>query len=205
MNRQHRRGWTKVDMSTPRGDKLSIQPNGEIAVTRENTKTFHPLGTREAQRGVDMSTLSTPHALYRFWNDEQQLLYVGITLDPGRRWHEHRNDKPWWSEVASITIETHPNRTAVLAAEQTAIRTEHPAYNITHNRPGQASSIAETVIADDMPDACHDHCRDTLIYLPYKWRDGQAFYRCHHGHRWTCWWGHDASGDDRDNAGRPIA
>lgn len=77
--------------------------------------------------------MSTLQVLYRFWDADEQLLYVGITLNPGHRWTSHRNDKPWWSEVATITIETHPDRRAVLEAERRAIVAERPRYNIVHN------------------------------------------------------------------------
>jgi predicted GIY-YIG superfamily endonuclease len=76
------------------------------------------------------------HALYRFYADDGALLYVGITLDPGARWRAHRDDKPWWHEVASVTVESHSSRETVLAAERTAIMSEKPRYNVVHNRGG---------------------------------------------------------------------
>ena len=77
---------------------------------------------------------SRPHALYRFFDAAGDLLYVGITLDPGSRWKQHRDDKAWWHEVARVELENHPSREAVLAAEKAAIITEQPRYNIVHNR-----------------------------------------------------------------------
>lgn len=76
----------------------------------------------------------TRHALYRFYDADGQLLYVGITADPGSRWRKHAHDKPWWHDVANITIETHPTRADVLEAERAAILTEKPRHNIVHNR-----------------------------------------------------------------------
>jgi len=35
------------------------------------------------------------HALYRFYDDRENLLYVGITDDPWRRWREHVLTQPW--------------------------------------------------------------------------------------------------------------
>lgn len=74
----------------------------------------------------------TTHALYRFFDHTGQLLYVGITMDPAHRWRKHRAEKPWWHHVASITIETHETRQAVLTAEARAIRRERPAHNVVH-------------------------------------------------------------------------
>ena len=35
------------------------------------------------------------HVLYRFHNRAGELLYIGITVDPGARWRKHRDEKPW--------------------------------------------------------------------------------------------------------------
>lgn len=74
-----------------------------------------------------------PHALYRFFNAGGALLYVGITAALPTRLANHRDEKPWWTEVARVTVEHYPNREAVLAAELAAIKSEHPRYNIQHN------------------------------------------------------------------------
>jgi hypothetical protein len=75
------------------------------------------------------------HALYRFFDDAGELLYVGITMNPAARWKQHQGDKHWWTEVANITVEPHANRKMVLEAERLAIITEKPRYNIVHNTP----------------------------------------------------------------------
>lgn len=69
-------------------------------------------------------------ALYRFFDEAGDLLYVGISLNPLERWNQHRLDKPWWGEVRTATIEVHDSREAVEEAERAAIRREHPRYNI---------------------------------------------------------------------------
>ena len=97
-----------------------------------------------------MAEVSTTHALYRFWAADGALLYVGITINPGRRWRAHQR-REWWHEVASITVETHPDRPAVLAAERAAIATEHPRCNVIHNRPAPArrTTATATTSSDD--------------------------------------------------------
>ncbi|MEU1663602.1 GIY-YIG nuclease family protein [Streptomyces sparsogenes] len=74
-----------------------------------------------------------PTALYRLRNQDGELLYVGITDNPERRWKDHAKDKTWWPEVASRSIEWFPNRGHALAAEGKAIRSERPRHNIQHN------------------------------------------------------------------------
>lgn len=73
------------------------------------------------------------HALYRFYGHDDALLYVGITASLPGRLARHRGDKPWWSEVARISVEHFPDRQSVLRAETGAIRTERPRYNKQQN------------------------------------------------------------------------
>lgn len=80
------------------------------------------------------STGTTTHALYRFWDAGRQLLYVGISLNPGNRWKQHAHDKAWWLDVAHVTVEPHPTRRDALDAERAAITTERPLHNVVHNQ-----------------------------------------------------------------------
>lgn len=69
------------------------------------------------------------HVLYRFFDHENVLLYVGITKRIYARSDAHRA-QPWWDEVVRIEIEDYPDREATREAELAAIRTENPKYNI---------------------------------------------------------------------------
>lgn len=69
------------------------------------------------------------HALYRFFDDEGALLYVGISVNPLGRWDQHRA-KTWWRDVRTATIEPCESREAALKAELAAIRAENPQHNI---------------------------------------------------------------------------
>jgi predicted GIY-YIG superfamily endonuclease len=75
------------------------------------------------------------HALYRFYNACDELLYVGITNNPAARFRQHADAKDWWAEVATIRIEQHGSREALMDAERQAIKAEQPAYNVVHNDP----------------------------------------------------------------------
>lgn len=72
-------------------------------------------------------------ALYRFYGAADELLYVGITSDPGSRWKQHGADKPWWHEVTRTSIERYPTRAAALVVEKAVIRVSRPKYNRQHN------------------------------------------------------------------------
>lgn len=75
--------------------------------------------------------------LYRFFDAAGDLLYVGISVSAIQRASEHRADKGWWHEVASMTVEKVPgDRAAALEAERLAILNEGPRYNVVHNQGG---------------------------------------------------------------------
>ncbi|MGW7617381.1 hypothetical protein ACWGLG_16245 [Streptomyces antimycoticus] len=77
-------------------------------------------------------------ALYRLRSSTGDLLYVGISGTPFRRWVEHSVDKGWWPEVTDCSVEWFESRPAALLAEAAAIRTEHPTYNVVHNNGASA-------------------------------------------------------------------
>lgn len=70
--------------------------------------------------------------LYRFYDDDDTLLYVGLTINPGKRMERHKSDKEWWTEVARIEMEQHLDLEALQTAERIAIQTEKPVHNIRH-------------------------------------------------------------------------
>lgn len=80
------------------------------------------------------------HILYRIYGDDEQLLYIGVTANPGIRVTEHSETKSWWQSVRSITLQNFPSRAELMWAERVAIKTEDPLHNVMHslrNRPLQ--------------------------------------------------------------------
>lgn len=75
----------------------------------------------------------TPTTLYRLYDPEGTLLYVGIAGNPGRRLQDHRRDKPWWGEVSVIKLEHFPSRPEAEAHEVAAIHAERPTHNVLHS------------------------------------------------------------------------
>jgi hypothetical protein len=87
------------------------------------------------------------YRLYRAWGGDGELLYVGKTNCWPRRMGEHHGSKEWFAEAEWIDFERHPDNDAVLAAERIAIETEHPVFNIQHNRGFAEAEIEVTVRA----------------------------------------------------------
>lgn len=68
--------------------------------------------------------------LYRFYDEDGALLYVGVTSSLGRRWSAHGSTKPWWPDVARATIDFYASAIPMFADERAAIENEHPKHNI---------------------------------------------------------------------------
>lgn len=81
-------------------------------------------GCRRFERLLDLE-----HVLYRLYDADDVLLYVGMTNEWDRRESEHARFQPWWGEVVRFTHEPYPNRVDAEAAEKVAVRTEHPVFN----------------------------------------------------------------------------
>lgn len=69
-------------------------------------------------------------ALYRLYDAQDQLLYIGISEDPEKRWAHHASEKPWWPQVARKQVGWFPTREEAEAAEARAIATEHTPHNV---------------------------------------------------------------------------
>lgn len=73
-------------------------------------------------------------ALYRYFDANEGLLYIGISIDPDGRLKVHRdNHAPWVNEVSRRAVEWHGSRPLALKAEAEAIKAERPRYNGKHN------------------------------------------------------------------------
>jgi predicted GIY-YIG superfamily endonuclease len=76
---------------------------------------------------------SRPVYLYRYWDEGDRCIYIGITCDlPNREW-QHAKESAWWPLARAITLERHPSRTLAEASEIAAIKAERPFCNVNHN------------------------------------------------------------------------
>lgn len=75
---------------------------------------------------------SRPSCVYRFFDPGHRLLYVGKTVRGVHRFWEHAECALWWPEVAYSTVEHFASDEQAIAAEEYAIRTEHPVHNFQH-------------------------------------------------------------------------
>lgn len=70
-------------------------------------------------------------ALYRHFDADGRLLYVGLSATPMLRTRTHMNGADWRDAITSVLIESHETREAAEVAERIAIQSEAPAHNKT--------------------------------------------------------------------------
>lgn len=92
--------------------------------------------TREFVRPEEEPGLVPRTALYRFYDRDQALLYVGISGQPGERWAKHRRCAPWWARARYVAIEIHETEWEALSAERAAIQDEAPQFNKRSKKGG---------------------------------------------------------------------
>lgn len=71
--------------------------------------------------------------LYRFFDSQGTLLYVGISGNWMARLNSHSKTADFYSAVAGMTIERFPDRESVVEAELRAIKSENPLFNRADN------------------------------------------------------------------------
>lgn len=71
--------------------------------------------------------------LYRFFDSNHNLLYVGISVNWQQRLKQHYKDSPFHDESAYITLTHYQTREEVEDAEKRAIMTEGAKYNKAFN------------------------------------------------------------------------
>lgn len=73
-------------------------------------------------------------AIYRHFDGDSALLYIGLSRNPLRRWEQHKAHALWFYEIARIEIEWFDSRGEAAHAEVEAIRKERPIFNTIYNR-----------------------------------------------------------------------
>lgn len=68
--------------------------------------------------------------LYRHYDNNWKLLYVGISLNALGRLHRHSRFSPWFDRIASVTVERFNTREEAMEAEYKAVNDENPECNI---------------------------------------------------------------------------
>lgn len=90
-----------------------------------------------------------PHFVYRAFDEDGRLLYVGCTIDFLIRLREHRKSSVWYPLVDHWTVEDYPNFYVGRAIELRAIRTEGALYTPVPSGPKPWPMGADVVTTDE--------------------------------------------------------
>ena len=88
-------------------------------------------------------------ALYRFFDREDRLLYVGITEEPIKRWNAHASRK-WWPSAARYRVEWYATRPKAERAEREAIVAERPQHNVVFNRDRKIEELPRSPVLTEI-------------------------------------------------------
>ncbi|WP_101791054.1 hypothetical protein [Nonomuraea indica] len=115
--------WTAEGIQTARP-----RPPGP-AMTKSDDEFALLLAAAYAERSEPLHTT----ALYRYYDQQDRLLYVGITDALMERISSHIKSSSWMDFASRSTIDRHPTRKAAETAEREAIKAERPLFNSMHN------------------------------------------------------------------------
>lgn len=101
-----------------------------------------------------VSNSEDKHHLYRHFDADGNLLYVGVSISSLRRLSQHKLNSHWFDKIANVTIQKFSSRFAALTAETNAIREEKPLYNIAKVEPEESEPRG------------YDQMGRTILYRP---------------------------------------
>lgn len=82
--------------------------------------------------------MSTPTSVYRYYDSDGALVYVGITSKGPQRQSQHTVTAEWWPHVARQDVEHYPSRDEAAARERELIQRFRPPFNVQHNPEHEA-------------------------------------------------------------------
>jgi predicted GIY-YIG superfamily endonuclease len=97
---------------------------------------------------VDIDWLLSSTALYRYFDDCDRLLYIGITGDLAVRETGHIRASAWMVLTVRSTVARYGSWDEAADAERAAILAERPLFNRKHNDTPQAAERLETYLAE---------------------------------------------------------
>lgn len=118
-------------------------------------------------------------ALYRFYDADERLLYVGIANNPEQRWKAHARTADWWPQAARKSVEWFDSRPAAAAAETRAISAEAPTHNIVHNHERHARTHAECEALRSDPRLARMTAEEKVDFFTEHGLDADARYWQH--------------------------
>lgn len=86
-------------------------------------------GRQARGRKPEPHIILNDNVVYRCYNSQKRLLYIGSSAEWWNRFEYHRRRTLWWREVEEIALTHYPTIDDAVLAEAKAIRKEKPKYN----------------------------------------------------------------------------
>jgi predicted GIY-YIG superfamily endonuclease len=105
--------------------------------------------------------------LYRAYNSQDQLLYVGISSQWHHRLHQHEKSAEWIEQADYVKIERFLDRESVSIAEREAVTAEKPIYNKVFAEDYESAAahwmrIKSWIKSGNAPDDSHQYIIDVI-------------------------------------------
>lgn len=129
---------SKIDSGRWReGEHYVRQPGGDPLISMAGYERFIVHGDNwtpgKGEQPPRARVQNGPTQLYRHFDAEGRLLYVGISLSVVHRLQQHLAGSSWAHEITRVEVAKYATRGEALAAERAAIETEKPLHNKQHN------------------------------------------------------------------------
>jgi len=114
--------------------QLSVEERAQIETHLAKAFAF-ALSPDEAEPAEDQVQQLGRTALYRHYDQQGKLLYVGISLNAVARLSQHSTASEWFARLGSVQVQWLDTRDEALAAERAAINAEGPIFNRQRRTP----------------------------------------------------------------------
>jgi hypothetical protein len=109
--------------------KGKLLTTGEVATWLAKWVNQQRGTSRRPPRSSQRKTVSQYHELYRHYDADGMLLYIGASHDALDRLRGHRSSSGWYRLITKMTIERFPTLEDLVRAEKETVTREKPPYN----------------------------------------------------------------------------
>lgn len=152
--------WTETASGHAVVHHMDQQAEPKILAQRRKLAADRQRGVRRRKARLDPEPTidvferpPVPTGLYHWYDEDNALLYVGITNNVGKRQDAHIADSAWTEFATRSTIRRFLSRPDAEAAEVLAIKADRPLFNRQHNdTPEARQRLADYLLSKGRPD-----------------------------------------------------
>ena len=98
--------------------------------------------------------------VYRHYDADDNLLYVGVSRNPQNRIDTHRKTAHWFNDSVRVEHEKYSDRESAIHAETAAIKSESPKWNVINNPlPPDVEVVKRRVVKSKVRPVVPEGCR----------------------------------------------